>query len=210
MRKPKDVTTVEYSAFQQAYDFFNAVLFQASLPYLLIVLHRKAHSRGYFAPKRFSGRIDKSVVHELALNPDCFTGRTDEEILSTLAHEMVHVWQETHGEPSKRTYHNRQWANKMKDIGLYPSHNGEVGGRETGQSMTHYIVKGGPYSVAYAKLKAKGLKLHWQSTPFGANGAKAKTSKNKFTCPGCDMNVWGDSKVEVTCTKCQIPMVAED
>jgi len=29
------------------------------------------------------------------MNPDSFTGRTDEEILSTPAHEMAHVWQQS-------------------------------------------------------------------------------------------------------------------
>jgi predicted SprT family Zn-dependent metalloprotease len=43
--------------------------------------------------------------HELALNPDEFTRRTDEMILSTLAHEMYHVWQQTHGTPPRRRYH---------------------------------------------------------------------------------------------------------
>jgi hypothetical protein len=41
--------------------------------------------------------VEKITAHELALNPDVFTGRSDELILSTLVHEMVHVWQETHG-----------------------------------------------------------------------------------------------------------------
>jgi predicted SprT family Zn-dependent metalloprotease len=64
-------------------------------------------------------------VHELALNPDNFTGRSDELILSTLVHEMCQVWQETHGEPSRRGYHNRQWAGKMREVGLQPTSTGE-------------------------------------------------------------------------------------
>jgi hypothetical protein len=85
-------------------------LFAGSLPQVLVTLQRHANTRGYFSPERFKGRIDKQTVHELALNPDNFTGRSDELILSTLMHEMVHVWQETYGEPSRRGYHNRQWA----------------------------------------------------------------------------------------------------
>jgi hypothetical protein len=45
-------------------------------------------------------------------------------ILSTLVHEMVHVWQETYGNPSRRGYHNRQWAEKMREVGLQPSSTG--------------------------------------------------------------------------------------
>jgi hypothetical protein len=64
----------------------------------------------------------------------------------------------------------------VKEIGLQPSTTGEPGGKETGQSVTHYILPGGPYAKAYAKLKAKGFQLHWQSAPAGQQ-AKAKASK---------------------------------
>src|SRR4029453_5096443 len=91
------ITLKEYQGFQKAYDFFNRELFGGSLPQVLVTLQRHAKTRGYFSPQRFNGRIHKAAVHELALNPDGFAGRTDEMILSTLAHEMAHVWQQTHG-----------------------------------------------------------------------------------------------------------------
>jgi hypothetical protein len=121
------ITLKEYQGFQRAYDFFNRELFAGSLPQVLVTLQRHANTRGYFSPERFKGRIDKQSAHELALNPDNFTGRSDELILSTLTHEMCHVWQETHGEPSRRGYHNRQWAWKMREVGLQPTSTGEPG-----------------------------------------------------------------------------------
>src|SRR5438876_2829096 len=119
--KTAAITITEYQGFQRAYDFFNRELFDGSLPQVLVTLQRHANTRGYFSPERFSGRVDKAAVHELALNPDSFTGRTDEMILSTLAHEMAHVWQQTHGKPPRKSYHDRQWAGKMREIGLQPS-----------------------------------------------------------------------------------------
>jgi hypothetical protein len=69
-----------------AYDFFNAELFGGSLPHVLVTLQRHAKARGYFSPERFTGRGKATTTaHELAMNPDGFTGRDDEEILSTLA-----------------------------------------------------------------------------------------------------------------------------
>jgi len=106
------------------------------------------------------------TAHELALNPDVFTGRSDELILSTLVHEMVHVWQETHGTPPRRSYHDHEWARKMKEIGLQPSTTGEPGGKGTGQSVTHYILAGGRFAHAYAELAASGFRINWQSVPF--------------------------------------------
>lgn len=84
---------------------------------MLVTLQRHAKARGYFSPERFTGRIEDAAAHELAMNPDSFTGHTDESILSTLAHEMAHVWQQSHGTPPRRSYHDRQWAAKMKEIG---------------------------------------------------------------------------------------------
>ena len=101
----------------------------------------------------------------LRSNPDSFAGRSDEMILSTLAHEMAHVWQQTHGKPPRKSYHDRQWAGKMREIGLQPSSTGEPGGKETGQSVTHFIIPEGRYAKAYAKLAATGFQLHWQSVP---------------------------------------------
>jgi hypothetical protein len=121
-------------------------------------------------------------------------------ILSTLVHEMAHVWQETYGEPSRRGYHNRQWAEKMREIGLQPTSTGEPGGMETGQSMTHYILPEGRYAKAYAKLAMTGLALHWQSIP-AVRRAK-KSSKTKFSCPVCGQNAWARPGASLICGAC--------
>jgi predicted SprT family Zn-dependent metalloprotease len=200
MKEP--ITPTEYRAFQRAYDFFNAELFGGSLPSVLVTLQRHANAKGYFSPERFTGRTADTAVHELALNPDTFTGRTDEEILSTLAHEMAHVWQQTHGKPPTRCYHDREWAAKMKEIGLQPTATGQPGGKETGQSVTHYITRSGSYATAYGKLHAQGFQLHWQSAPQGQQ-SKAKTaSKTKFTCPECGQNAWAKPDALLLCGSC--------
>jgi predicted SprT family Zn-dependent metalloprotease len=204
MKRSKTVeafTRIEYDAFQRAIDFFNAELFEGKLPQGMLTLNRKANSKGYFAPEKFSSRLGKAVTYEIALNPDVFSRRTDEEICSTLVHEMVHAWQHVHGTPSRRAYHNKEWAGKMKQVGLQPTHNGEVGGNEVGQSMTHYIIKDGPYARTYAKLQSKGFELHWQSTRFAKN-VKSKNSKTKYSCASCNQNVWGAPTVKVICGEC--------
>jgi hypothetical protein len=110
------ITQVEYRAFQVAFDFFNLRLFRGSLPQVLITLQRRAGMRGYVACERFAARLAPGAVHELALNPNAFVDRTDQEIVATLVHEQVHVWQVTHGTPSRPGYHNREWADQMHRI----------------------------------------------------------------------------------------------
>jgi hypothetical protein len=72
----------------------------------------------------------------------------------------------------------------MKEIGLQASDTGHVGGKEIGQSVSHYIIPGGAYAKAYPKLQAKGLQLHWQAAPAGQQAKAKKASKTKFTCTG--------------------------
>lgn len=196
------ITQAQYEAFQQAYDFFNAELFSGSLPNVLVTLQRHAKAYGYFSAERFIGRNGQEVAHELALNPDHF-GRTDEKILSTLAHEMVHVWQQTHGTAPRKSYHDRQWAAKMKEVGLHPSDTGEPGGKETGQKVTHYIIEGGAFALAVAKLQASGFEIRWQSRTDGQEERKKKAaSKTKYTCPSCDLNAWAKPGAVLICGEC--------
>lgn len=206
----ESVTRIEYGSFQQAYDFFNAELFDGKLPSVLITFQRHANTRGYFAKDRFSERAGDSKVHELAMNPDTFIGRTDRDILSTLAHEMVHVWQEENKAAPCRGYHDKAWGAKMKEIGLYPSATGHAGGKETGQHMTHYIINGGAYHDAFVKLLGKGFKLRWESIAFSAKARKAgRSSKTKYTCPTCEQNAWAKPNASLYCGDCDVEMHPE-
>src|SRR5262249_36818397 len=112
-------TEEAYADFYTAYDYFNGVLFENKLPDCLITMQRSRRSRGYFASEQFGHRErEGEIVDEIALNPATFCERTDREIVSTLVHEMVHQWQHRFGKPSRRGYHNREWARKMVEIGL--------------------------------------------------------------------------------------------
>jgi hypothetical protein len=172
---------------------------------VFITYQRHAHSKGHFAPDRFAGRVAAFGKHELALNPDAFIDRSDEQIASTLVHEMTHCWQQQHGKPGSRGYHNKEWAAKMKAMGLQPSNTGAVGGKETGQQMSHYVIPGGAFTDAFAKLAASGWKLNLESAHrAGPDGGRK--GKTKFTCTGCGQNAWGKPDLAISCTPCGIEM----
>jgi hypothetical protein len=167
---------------------------------------RKAHSAGYFSANRFAGRVEKFVFHEVALNPDGFSGQTDKQICQTLVHEMVHVWQHAFGTPSARGYHNKEWAVKMKAVGLQPSATGMVGGKETGQRMADYVIPGGAFEQAHEKLAATGWKSYVQSAHRPGPKGGANNSKTKFTCGSCGDNAWGKPDLRIRCENCDARM----
>lgn len=199
-------TTSQWNAYQAAFDHFNRVLFGGSLDHVILNFSRKAKSYGFCAPDRWAG--DGETVTEISLNPTHLAERPLMESMSTLVHEMVHAWQFQSGTPSRRGYHNREWAAKMKECGLYPSSTGAEGGAETGQRMTHYIIPGGVFVRAFESLpEAARLPFVCHDTEEAKKKARNKV---KYTCEGCGCNVWGKPGISVTCSDCELPFSSED
>lgn len=199
-----------YSELQFAYDFFNVELFNRQLPQCVITLQRDKRSYGFFANDRFR-RKDGLTTDEIALNPDHMSERSDIDVLSTLVHEMCHQWQQHLGEPSRRCYHDREWAKRMREVGLHPSDTGQPGGKQTGQRMSHYIMHPGPFALACERLLAQGFTLSWGSLPRQAQPKEGKSGKRwKFVCPDCGQSVRGKEDTEVMCGKCKKDMEAEE
>ena len=198
MQTPKPSREI-YTGLQSAYDHFNRVLFSGELPQAMIVLHRKRGAHGYFWAEQFADRKGQSSLDEIALNPASLI-RDEEEALSTLVHEMCHLWQHHFGEPSRSGYHNQEWADKMEGVGLVPSDTGEEGGKRTGQKMTHYIEDGGKYEKAYANWRSKGS-INWSAHPEAAP-SKAR-NKTRYVCDCEPPNVvYGKPNLGMLCLHC--------
>ena len=161
MSKKLKPTVQAYAELQQAYDFFNERLFEAKLPPCLITFQRGKRFYGYYVEDRFFDSGAGVTTDEIALNPQYFATVPLLEILQTLVHEMVHLWQFRFGKPSRKCYHNREWAEKMKSVGLMPSSTGQPGGREVGQSVADYALPGGHFLRACAELLSTAFRITW-------------------------------------------------
>ncbi|WFS69541.1 SprT-like domain-containing protein (plasmid) [Agrobacterium leguminum] len=199
-------TKKTYTGLARAYALFNEELFGGELPACLITMQRVKKAYGYFAGGRFGSKDGAVVTDEIALNPAHFSLRTTEQILSTLVHEMVHLWQHHFGKPSRGGYHNREWAEKMHAVGLVPSSSGEPGGKETGQRVTHYIADGGPFQRVFSRLEEEGFDAFfielWDDAKKQAARAKKTASKTCYTCPSCGLNAWAKPNARLMCADC--------
>lgn len=158
MKKHVAPTDSSYSSLSYAFDYFNQMLFDNTLPSVIITYHRQKRVMGYASFERW---VDKEghYVDELAINPEYFAKYPLIEICQTLVHEMVHIWQTHFGQPSRRNYHNTQWAKKMESIGLMPSSTGLPNGSKTGEAMMDYIIIDGPFIKACNALKKQGFHI---------------------------------------------------
>lgn len=195
-----DPTGTQFGAYCGTYDHFNGLLYGGRLPRCMLNFSRKSRRvLGFFAPERWEHRGERT--HEISLNPDLLY-RPIIDVMSTLVHEMAHLWQQEFGTPSRGGYHNEEWAQHMESIGLMPSHTGKPGGRRTGQQMTHYVIEGGAFQRAFERMPDACL-LPWQSGYISvySNSVRGKVT---YLCPGCGLRVWGKPHISISCGCCQL------
>lgn len=192
-------TTDQFSSYQVLFDHFNRELFDDKLPHVILNFSRDLkRAVGYYAVKRWESQERR--VDEITLNPDHLK-RGPQATAATLVHEMVHLWQQTYGKPSRAGYHNQEWADNMEAVGLIPSSTGAAGGRRVGQHMTHYVAEGGAFLRSF---KALALALPWQSEGQRVSTTKYEKAKVKYSCPECGTNVWGKPGLQIGCMSCDI------
>lgn len=190
-------TTEQFSSYQVMFDHFNRELFAGQLPHVILNFSRDLKTAvGYYAVKRWESAEQK--LDEITLNPDHLK-RGPQATAATLVHEMVHLWQQSYGRPSRAGYHNKEWADKMEAVGLVPSSTGKPGGRRVGQRMTHYIAEDGAFLRSF---KALALTLPWQSEGRGQAAPKYEKAKVKYSCGECEAKVWGKPGLQLGCMAC--------
>jgi hypothetical protein len=218
------VTLPQFQAYQKAFDYFNEVLFKNELPGVFLNFSRMPSAHGFFAPKRWYNQ-NKAIYHEISLTPTSMD-RTPKEVFATLVHEMVHHWQECFGTPSRRGYHNEEWADKMEEVGLIPTDNGSIEGKRTGQRVTHVIKAGGAFDKAFNQM-AKEWSLPFQCTEGRFAGQdpeeedeikslrksqleeREKKRKIKYSCSTCGVNAWGKPELNIVCGECGVQLTSK-
>jgi predicted SprT family Zn-dependent metalloprotease len=204
-------TAAIYGALFAAYDHFNRELFDNKLTETILTLNSgKKNMRGYHWDGRFQNREGNNSMAEIALNPECFD-RPDDELLSTLVHEMCHhehclIHAETglkSSKPGRGGNHTRYWVNLMEDVGLTAV---QVG--KSWQRVTHTIDAGGEFAESYKRLAATGWALNWRAIAKVSAPKKSKASKVKYTCNECGSNAWAKPETSLTCGDCDTRMEA--
>jgi predicted SprT family Zn-dependent metalloprotease len=214
-------TVTTYAELQQIFDTLNERLFGGSLKPCLMTLQREKQTMGYFSHRRFvASDGGGDFTDEIALNPAYFASHGLREVFQTVAHEMVHLWQAHYGSPGRGRYHNREWAEKMIEIGLMPTDTGGPGGKTTGQRISDYPIEGGPFMAAYEALATRAFRLTWvdryvapssrgggvsvaelatQSLVFGGEAREKKPTRVKYVCPANGAAVWGRPNLNLVC-----------
>lgn len=204
-------TKQQFNTLEDLFSFYNQSLFGDQLRDTLICLARHKGAAGLFSADRWY--FGSKPVHEIVINPDNIA-ISEIEWHQTLVHEMCHLWQQDFGTPSRKCYHNKEWAVKMIQVGLVPSSTGQPGGKTTGQHMSDYPAENGLFINAFNSIQSdayKNLKLPINPKKTTSvslvegqeSGSSSKAGvKQKYTC-SCGVNVWGKPGLSITCNLCK-------
>lgn len=194
-----------WKALHNAFDFLNDALFAGTLDSNLIIMNcsRRARVLGFYRYKEFgwvSSEGGGEPKAEISLNPDFMAEASIDKIYSTLAHEMVHFWQDCFGKPGKRGYHNKEWADEMLRVGL-PSFNISDPSKKTGMRCSHTIDPAGLFAQAMERMPEE-YKLPFMGLKPPAG--KAKTGYQKWSCPNCGQVSRAKDTCQLSCSPCSM------
>lgn len=226
VRTGKKVTPAEtlIAELQLAYSYFNEALFKGELPDCMLTIDYSGRTiLGYYKPLSFVSK-DGILVDQISINPKFLISEKLSDVLSTLVHEMAHLWIFNIG--NKKTingYHCKKWVAKMEEIGLIPSNTGKPGGKKTGYQMDHYILAGGRFDRACEVLFDKEFQISWGMATakmvndfLDGNGSgksappepKDKSKgKVKFVCPVCAKPAWAAESRKLICGDHKVPLM---
>jgi len=143
-------------ALRYAFDFLNTHLFDDAIwpCHLRVDDLSQEGAVGFFRPASTGDGPD-----EIALDRTYVRTADERDVLATLAHELSHAHDADHGLVGEGGFHGPTWVATMKRIGLEPTDTGMAGGAQTGTELTHLIVEGGPFDLAYRAFKKSGFRL---------------------------------------------------
>ena len=125
------------------------------------------------------------------------------DVMAPLVRQMVHLWQESYGQPSQKGDYNREWAKKMTELVLIPPVTGQPGGKHTGQTIRHFIKENGRFAQAFQKMSASYL---WPLRPkaFEDENRRGNADKTMYQCFGIVTKVRGKAGLGLVCECSQV------
>lgn len=189
----------------------------------VITIQNRSDSYGHVTIlKTWSIKGQEEKRHELNIS-SAYMARPIEEVVATMLHEMVHLWNLKHEiQDCSRgaTYHNKKFRDKALEIGLNCQHHDKYGWTITSASeqIIDYIIRKGwteldmTDGVDFSQFWTKGGDQTTGTAGIPINTKPPKQNKSgsrKYVCPKCSMIVRATREVRVKCADCDELMIEE-
>lgn len=220
-------TTELYARFEECVSLIGEAFFTSkgkhAFPKIVLAINNRVSSCvvAFVQADALYDTGSKEKVQYLGINP-YYLDRTVPEVLATLCHELCHVYENAYIHIPRGGYHDKQWAELMRDCGLEPKFL-----NKSKTAVSHTIIEGG----AFDKFVTSFLEKHGEDyfhicsysrllevRPSAVQGGgedgepradnadkpvkKYNRNKVKYTCPDCGAKVWGKAGLGIECMNC--------
>lgn len=196
----------------------NADWFAEELEEPIITIQSTPRAYGHVTVSKTWKRKDEDR-HELNMGAETID-RPIEEVVATMVHEMVHLYNLAHGiQDCSRggSYHNKRFKEEAERRGLYIEHHEKYGWTITTptEALIEYIIEKGWSEINMSRggwgwipPSSGGNKTGNGNAP-GVPGKPGKrpTSTRKLQCPCCGNSVRATKAVRIMCIDCNEQMM---
>lgn len=195
---------------EKMYRQLNIDKFNGELEECVITVQSTPRSFGHVTCSKV-WKIKDANRYELNIAAD-YLNRPIENVVSTLLHEMVHIYNMMHDtQDTSRgyTYHNKHFKEKAESVGLIVTRDDKIGWSITNPSedLINYIIKQGWSDIAMTRSTHISS---WNGTETGGHQGgsndpdteKKPSSTRKYQCPCCGISVRATKFVRIACYDC--------
>ena len=213
---------------EKMYRQLNIDKFNGDLPDCLITVQSTPGAYGHVTLGKV-WRVKDTERYELNISADTID-RPIESVVSTLLHEMVHIFCMENGikDTSRNgTYHNRRFKEQAELRGLVIGYDKRIGHSPTSPSedLINYIIENDWSDILIGRHSLSFCPGGGSSTSPGAYGGsstspgadfdqpqkiKKPSSTRKYVCPCCGMSVRATRQVNIICGDCTEQMEVVD
>lgn len=199
----------------------NADWFSGELEEPIITIQSTPRAYGHVTVAKVWKRKDQQR-HELNIGAETLE-RPIEEVVSTIMHEAVHLYNLAHGvQDCSRggSYHNKRFKEEAERRGLVISHHPQYGWTltEPSEALIDYIIDKGWTEIqmnrggGWYPPPSTGGKAGDSSTGTGTQIPKTpkRSSTRKYQCPCCKNSVRATKAVNILCGDCMVKMEVVD
>lgn len=209
MARVRKITTMAelQAALQAAFNAINKDFYNNELEKVIITTKegRKKNAYGWIEVNK-NWQQNGKARHEINISVDFLGERTVIETITTLMHEMAHLYNIQHEiKDTTRSglYHNKEFKKTAEAHGLTVSRM-----EKTGWSYTEASANTISWIKDNITIKSFGV---FKRTAEDESGGKAKTKQSyrKYICPDCGLIVRATKECNIACMDCAAQMEIE-
>lgn len=198
---------------ENAFDIFNRIYFNNSLPRAVITIQSNSKSYGYFTTVEV-WRDAQRNYHEINISAE-YLSRNIENVLATLLHESIHLFCKVNGiqdTSNSGRYHNKRFRDEAQKRDLIIEYAKYIGWSVTKptQRFIEVIKANGLYiNIDHCRITGGSCTVPPSADSDGDNESKQvkKGSTRKYICRNCKTSVRATKAVNIICADCMDLMV---